>query len=106
MVSAKNYAGNESHYLIYERGLSLVEANRLESKLIRKYKRVMDGGTLWNLSLGGQGRSGRIRYPGGFSHTDESRAMSLEELHYFNLELNSLESRQRQPSKTLVQADA
>ena len=89
MVSAKHYGGNENHYLIYERGLSLVEANKLESKLIRKYKRVMDGGTLWNLSLGGQGRSGRIRYPGGFSHTDEARAMSLEELHYFNLELNA-----------------
>ena len=91
MVQAKRYVGNEYQYLIYKDGLSLVEANRLESRLIRKYKRVVDGGTLWDLSLGGQGRPGRIRYPGGFRHSDEVRTMSLEELHYFNLVLKQRE---------------
>ena len=92
--------GNENHYLIYDRDLTLAQANRLESQLIRKFRRVMDGGTLWNLSLGGQGRSGRIRYPGGHSNSAESWAMSLRELHYFNLDLNRLESHQLQQSKT------
>ena len=105
-VQAKRYGGNENHYLIYDRDLTLAQANRLESQLIRKFRRVMDGGTLWNLSLGGQGRSGRIRYPGGHSNSAESWAMSLPELHYFNLELNRLESHQRQQSRKPVPADA